>query len=151
MIFPGPFPFQNSAARRLAQWHLTATQLTHLTQRCEDVAVGARMPEPFAKAPVALSHRTASWLPRCSPLVSRESYQSCNHGTPHSRGPGLAKRNQQQSWSKPQVTAKVPAESRAFLRFVISNAPNTRLQKIPTHSIAHLSTQLGRKAKAKAT
>ena len=64
MIFPGPFPFQNSAARRLAQWHPTANS-AHLTQRCEDVAVGARMPEPFAKAPVALSHRTASWLPRC--------------------------------------------------------------------------------------
>ena len=60
------------------------------------------MPEPFAKARVALSHRTASWLPRWT-IVSRECYPSCNHGTPHSHGPGLAKRNQQQSWSKPDV------------------------------------------------
>ena len=88
-------------------------QLTHLTQRCEDVAVGARMPEPFAKAPVALSHRTASWLPRCR-LFPEKNYQSCNHGTPHSHGPGLAKRNQQQSWSKPQVTAKVPLNQGHF-------------------------------------
>lgn len=136
MIFPGPFPFQNSAARRLAQWHPTATQLTHLTQRCEDVAVGARMPEPFAKAPVALSHRTASWLPRCRLGNQRKL-------------PKLQPRNSTfpRTWSgEAQPTAilvKTTGDSQSprwikdifkeNSRFVISNAPNTRLQN-PTHS-----------------